>query len=157
PTLADVLDPPDAAARRLLAFADDGVLRAWPRLEAGLRGYAAAHAGKIELAGPLAPVPGGERAKNERAVVDDAVSRIHDARLCRHSTVLVIGGGAVLDAVGFAAAIAHRGMRLVRLPTTTLAQADSGVGVKNGINAFGRKNFLGTFAPPWAVVNDLDF
>ena len=68
-----------------------------------------------------------------------------------------IGGGAVLDAVGFAAAIAHRGLRLVRLPTTTLGQADSGVGVKNGVNAFGKKNFLGTFTPPYAVLNDACF
>src|SRR5262249_13648270 len=58
------------------------------------------------------------------------------------------------DAVGFAAAIAHRGLRLVRLPTTTLGQADSGVGVKNGVNLFGKKNWLGSFAVPWAVIND---
>jgi len=56
--------------------------------------------------------------------------------------------------VGFAAATAHRGIRHVRIPTTTLSQADSGVGVKNGINAFGKKNFIGTFAPPFAVIND---
>ena len=78
----------------------------------------------------------------------------HDADLDRRSYVVVVGGGAVLDAVGFAAAIAHRGMRLVRLPTTTLAQADSGVGVKNGVNLFGKKNWLGAFAVPWAVIND---
>jgi len=44
----------------------------------------------------------------------------------------------------------------VRIPSTTLSQADSGVGVKNGINAFGKKNFIGTFAVPWAVINDFD-
>jgi 3-dehydroquinate synthase len=60
----------------------------------------------------------------------------------------------LLDTVGFAAAIAHRGIRLVRLPTTTLAQADSGVGVKNAINYFDKKNWIGTFAVPWAVIND---
>src|SRR5437899_1035579 len=47
--------------------------------------------------------------------------------------------------------------RLIRVPTTVLAQADSGVGVKNGVNAFGKKNFLGTFAPPFAVLNDFGF
>jgi 3-dehydroquinate synthase len=57
----------------------------------------------------------------------------------------------------FAAAIAHRGIRVVRVPTTVLAQADSGVGVKNSINLFGKKNFAGTFVPPFAVINDLDF
>src|SRR5215469_2202101 len=78
----------------------------------------------------------------------------HAANLDRRSYVVVIGGGAVLDAVGFAAAIAHRGLRLVRLPTTTLGQADSGVGVKNGVNLFHKKNWLGAFAVPWAVIND---
>src|SRR5207244_13564199 len=57
---------------------------------------------------------------------------------------------------GLAAATAHRGCRHLRIPTTTLSQADSGVGVKNGINAFGKKNFIGTFAPPFAVINDFD-
>ena len=60
----------------------------------------------------------------------------------------------LLDAVGFAAAIAHRGVRLIRLPSTTLAQADSGVGVKNAINYFEKKNWIGSFAVPWAVFND---
>jgi 3-dehydroquinate synthase len=76
------------------------------------------------------------------------------ADLDRRSYVVVIGGGAVLDAVGFAAAIAHRGIRLVRLPTTTLSQGDSGIGVKNSVNLFEKKNWIGTFAVPWAVIND---
>ena len=67
------------------------------------------------------------------------------------------GGGAFLDTVGFAASIVHRGIRQIRIPTTVLAQNDSGVGVKNGINMFGMKNFIGTFFPPFAVINDLDF
>jgi 3-dehydroquinate synthase len=67
---------------------------------------------------------------------------------------VAVGGGAVLDAVGFCAAMAHRGMRLIRIASTTLAQADSAMGVKNGINAFGKKNYLGAFTPPWAVIND---
>jgi 3-dehydroquinate synthase len=63
----------------------------------------------------------------------------------------------VLDMVSFAAAIAHRGIRVIRFPTTVLAQADSGVGVKNSINLFGKKNFIGTFVPPFAVINDVEF
>ena len=62
----------------------------------------------------------------------------------------------VAESLGLAAATAHRGVRHVRLPSTTLSQADSGVGVKNGINAFGKKNFIGTFTPPFAVVNDFE-
>ena len=79
------------------------------------------------------------------------------AGLCRHSFLAAVGGGAVLDMAGLAAATAHRGVRLIRIPTTVLSQNDSGVGVKNGINAFGKKNFLGTFAPPFAVLNDSRF
>jgi 3-dehydroquinate synthase len=68
--------------------------------------------------------------------------------------VIAVGGGALLDMAGLAAATAHRGVRHIRIPTTTLSQDDSGVGVKNGINAFGKKNFIGAFAPPFAVIND---
>jgi 3-dehydroquinate synthase len=89
------------------------------------------------------------------------VERIHALverhKICRHSFIIAIGGGAVLDAAGYAAATAHRGVRLIRLPTTVLAQNDAGIGVKNGINAFRRKNFLGTFSPPFAVINDAAF
>src|SRR5690606_4062586 len=74
-----------------------------------------------------------------------------------HSYVIGIGGGAALDLVGYAAATTHRGIRHIRVPTTVLAQNDSGVGVKNGINAFGMKNMLGTFVPPHAVLNDSAF
>ena len=81
----------------------------------------------------------------------------HRHRIDRHSYVLIVGGGGVLDAVGYAAATAHRGLRTVRMPTTVLGQNDSGVGVKNGINAFGAKNFLGAFAAPFAVIDDVGF
>ena len=102
-------------------------------------------------------MPGGEAAKNTPSLVEQIHSHIERVGLCRHSYVLAIGGGSVLDMVGYAAATAHRGVRLLRVPTTVLAQNDSGVGVKNGINAFNKKNFLGTFAPPYAVLNDFDF
>jgi len=59
--------------------------------------------------------------------------------------------------VGLAAATSHRGVRHIRIPTTVLSQNDSGVGVKNAVNFKGIKNYVGTFAPPWAVLNDLDF
>ncbi len=99
----------------------------------------------------------GEAAKNDPTLVEKIHQIIERVGLCRHSYVLAIGGGAVIDLAGYAAATAHRGIRLVRIPTTVLAQNDSAVGVKNGINAFGKKNFLGTFAPPVAVLNDFDF
>jgi 3-dehydroquinate synthase len=83
--------------------------------------------------------------------------KIEKEKIDRHSYVLCIGGGAFLDAIGFGAATAHRGVRLMRFPTTTLSQDDSGVGVKNGINAFGKKNWVGSFAVPYAVINDFLF
>jgi 3-dehydroquinate synthase len=102
-------------------------------------------------------VPGGEPAKNGWAMVRDVLWTLGNLHLDRQSCVLAVGGGAVLDMVGFAVSIVHRGLRLLRLPTTTLAQCDAGVGVKNGMNEHGMKNFIGTFAPPFAVINDFAF
>ena len=108
----------------------------------------------IELVAPIALVEGGEQIKNDPDAIENIFRAIDRDGLDRCSYIFVIGGGAVLDAVGYAAAIAHRGIRLIRFPTTTLGQADSGVGVKNAINAYGKKNWKGTFSVPWAVVND---
>ena len=102
-------------------------------------------------------VEGGEASKQGLGPAMDVVARINSAGIDRQSVVVVIGGGAVLDMASFAAAIAHRGVRVVRLPSTTLSQGDSGIAVKNGVNFFGKKNFVGTFVPPFAVVNDSRF
>jgi 3-dehydroquinate synthase len=133
---------------------DSGVHRAWPDLGSAIAEYCQAHVAHLELRCPPITVPGGEIAKNDPEVLADLLVRFADAKLDRHACVIAIGGGAVLDAVGYGAAIVHRGVRVVRLPTTVLAQNDAGVGVKNGVNAFDLKNFLGTFAPPFAVLND---
>jgi 3-dehydroquinate synthase len=161
PLLAEVVKREDGAVARAMVFIDSGVADAWPKLRKQIADYFAAHDATMALSsGPsqaIQIVPGGEVAKNDRAIFETLTQAIHDGALCRKSYVIAIGGGAVLDAVGFAAAIVHRGVRLVRVPTTTLAQDDAAVGVKNGINAFGKKNFLGCFAPPWAVINDERF
>lgn len=138
---------------RALFIADEGFARCWPSLSDDVAAYAAAH--DIRVDGPVRVVPGGEAAKRDATTVDQVLQWIADARLDRHAYVVAFGGGAMLDAVGYAAALAHRGVRLIRVPTTVLAQNDAGVGVKNGINAFGGKNFLGTFVPPHAVLNDI--
>jgi 3-dehydroquinate synthase len=135
---------------------DGGLVEANPRLVIAIESYCEQHSDRIRLCLPPVLVPGGERAKTDAALVQRLYQAINEAELCRHSQVVAVGGGAVLDLVGFATATAHRGVRLTRLPTTVLAQNDSGVGVKNGVNAFGKKNWVGTFAPPHAVVNDLD-
>jgi 3-dehydroquinate synthase len=142
---------------RVLIFADDRVLAANPGLIESIRTHARAHADVYDLAGDVIELPGGEPCKNDFTRVEQCWEAIHEAGLDRHSYVFVIGGGAVLDLVCFAAATAHRGIRHVRLPTTTLSQGDGGVGVKNGVNYFGKKNWVGSFAVPYAVVNDFAF
>lgn len=143
-----------AGEKRGLILIEDAVARAWPGLESG--GREGLRSIGFEIAG-LAVLPGDEQVKSDDALVREVWRLIDVAHLDRHSYVVAIGGGAFLDATGFAAATAHRGMRLVRVPTTTLAQCDSGVGVKCAINGFGKKNWIGSFAVPYAVVNDFAF
>lgn len=153
--LADVIARREPERRhRALFVIDDGLLAATPGLGDAVARYARAHDARLTLSGEPLVAPGGERAKNEHEHTDTVLARIEKDKLDRHAFVVAIGGGAMLDMVGYAAAIAHRGIRVVRVPSTVLAQADSGVGVKCGVNRFGKKNFLGAFAPPFAVVCD---
>ncbi|BCX19175.1 MAG: 3-dehydroquinate synthase [Geminicoccaceae bacterium] len=158
PVLADTLRRLEPDRRhRCLVFVDEGLLAVRPGLAREIEAYARAHARTIELVAPPLTVPGGEKIKNDLFHIEWMMGLVYDHRLDRHSFILAVGGGAVLDAVGLVAATSHRGIRLVRVPTTVLAQNDSGVGVKNAVNLRGSKNFVGTFAPPFAVLNDLDF
>ncbi len=147
----------EKGSKQVIAVVDGGLLEHWNGLLEQLSAYAQHYRDILTLKFEPVIVPGGEAAKNDPTLVDSIHKIINQAGLCRHSYVLAIGGGAVLDLAGYAAATAHRGIRLIRVPTTVLAQNDSGVGVKNGINAFGKKNFLGSFMPPYAVFNDFTF
>lgn len=142
---------------RVLVFVDQAVSDANRDLLDDIVAYGQVHADAFTLADMPVVIPGGEVCKNDLRLVECCWDAIHDAALDRHSYVFVIGGGAVLDLVCFAAATAHRGIRHVRFPTTTLSQGDGGVGVKNGVNYFGKKNWVGSFAVPYAVVNDFAF
>lgn len=156
PTLAQVLDVRDEPGEpRLWVVVDQGLVESTLTLQRDLKGYVAYHADRLPRLVGFRAMPGGEQGKNDLSLLESLLGEINRLGIDRRSTVLVIGGGALLDMVGFAAAVTHRGVRLVRMPTTTLAQGDSGVGVKNGVNMFGKKNFIGTFAVPHAVVNDL--
>jgi len=158
PTLAQTLVRlEEPGPRRVLAYLDAGVARAFPGLAGQVTNYARAQAGAMELLAPPHVVEGGEAIKNDLPGFVGRLDELVDQRMCRHSVVLAVGGGALLDAIGLAAALVHRGLRLVRIPTTVLAQNDSGVGVKNAINLNGVKNLIGTFAPPFAVLNDFEF
>lgn len=135
---------------------DQGVAETWPTLVDDVETWFEARTAHLELTDRPLVILGGEAAKNDPDLVGSLLARFQGAKLDRQAFVLMIGGGAMLDVVGYAAAITHRGLRIVRAPSTVLAQNDAGIGVKNGINAFRTKNFLGTFAPPFAVVNDID-
>jgi 3-dehydroquinate synthase len=141
--------------RRALLYIDAGAAAATP----GLADTAAEWFRKwgVPLAAPPRVIPGGEPAKNDWSVVHALVTEMLALRMDRHSFVIIAGGGALLDAAGFAASLVHRGLRVIRIPTTTLAQCDGGVGLKNGVNFAGGKNAVGTFAPPFGVLNDFQF
>jgi len=141
---------------KLLFVIDANVMKAHPDLEANITKYCKANAENLKCQIILS-VTGGELAKDGDTQVKKVLTAISDYAICRHSYVIAIGGGAVIDMVGYAAATAHRGVRLIRVPTTVLAQNDAAVGVKNGINILAKKNFLGTFAPPYAIINDAVF
>jgi 3-dehydroquinate synthase len=144
------------AVIKALVVVDETLAQSQPALMENITSYFAKHGDALKLACAPMIIEGGERAKNSYFHVSEIQSHVEKHHIDRHSYIIAIGGGALLDVVGLAAATAHRGVRLVRIPTTTLSQDDSGVGVKNGINAFGKKNFIGTFAPPFAVINDFD-
>jgi 3-dehydroquinate synthase len=156
-TLKDVLAGEERReVHRALVVLDESLAVAQRNLTGRIESYFADHPDCLKLVCPPMIMEGGERVKNSYFHVSEVHSHIDRYHIDRHSYVIAVGGGAILDMVGLAAATAHRGCRHVRIPTTTLSQDDSGVGVKNGINAFGKKNFIGTFAPPFAVINDFD-
>ena len=148
---------PEGQLARVFFVLDSGVAAHHPGLISQIKTYVAAYSSRLALVAEPMVVAGGEACKNDPEAYQQVVEATHLQGIDRHSYIAAIGGGAVLDMVGFAAAIAHRGIRLIRIPTTVLSQNDSAVGVKNSINAFGKKNYLGTFTPPFAVLNDFNF
>lgn len=142
---------------RIIVFIDDGVVTKMPTLPDEIRHYSNTHKQHIDLVCEPISMPGGEKLKSDLHFLEQMQKLLADNNLDRHSYVIAIGGGAMLDAVGLVAATSHRGIRHIRIPTTVLSQNDSGVGVKNGVNLFGQKNYFGTFSPPFAVLNDYNF
>lgn len=155
-TLATTLDRLNEGRRHRVVFYVDAAL-ATPQLVSQIEAYCAAHSAIINLAAPVKVVAGGFEIKNNPDFIISTLKELGELHIDRQSFVVVIGGGSVIDAVGLAVALLHRGARLIRMPTTVLCQDDAGVGVKNGIDFNGQKNFMGCFAPPFAVINDLAF
>ncbi|WP_293312386.1 3-dehydroquinate synthase [Pedobacter sp. UBA5917] len=144
---------PAVTVKKILFVIDEGVANAHQGLVAEIKTYFSKY-DKTQLVQDVLIIPGGEQVKNDTRYFDQVLDAINIHGIDRHSFVAAIGGGAVLDMVGYAATVAHRGIKHIRIPSTVLSQNDSGVGVKNGINYFNKKNFLGTFSPPVAVFND---
>jgi 3-dehydroquinate synthase len=120
--LVDVLSRREPCKRhRCLICVDEGVLASLPDLASQIENYAAAHAGSIDLVG-LVPVAGGEICKNDPKTIPNLLEILSQRAIDRHSFVIAVGGGAVLDAVGYASTIFHRGVRHIRFPTTVLAR-----------------------------------
>lgn len=158
PLLAKTIDRLHEKCRhRVMVCVDKGAARAWPHCEAQIKKYFNTYQETLELAGPIEMITGGEQAKQNLAGLTRMIERMAKRHLARQSVVVIIGGGSILDMAGLAASLVHRGLRVIRMPTTVVGQNDVGVGVKTGVDLFGSKNFLGTFAPPFAVINDFDF
>lgn len=158
PVFAQTLSRREPGKRhRFVVYLESNVAASWPSLVHEIAAYAEAHADTMQLVTRPEVLPGGEQVKNTPELVTRLQRELCERGIDRHSYVVAIGGGAFLDMMGYVAATTHRGLRHIRVPTTVLGQNDSGVGVKNGVNAFGIKNLVGSFAPPFAVLNDMAF
>ena len=130
----------------LMLVSNETVMPLWGRrLAAGLEGRRLAHC----------VLPDGEAHKT-LATLGRVLDALVEARMNRDCAVLALGGGVVGDIAGFAAACYQRGVAYAQLPTTLLAQVDSSVGGKTGVNHSGGKNLIGAFHQPVAVIADTD-
>ncbi|MFB6455360.1 3-dehydroquinate synthase [Chitinophaga sp. Hz27] len=145
-----------AYKKKLLVILDAGMAAHYPELPQQIGSYLRQVNG-FQLVPEIITITGGESVKNDLPLFLSLVNAIDKYAIDRHSFLIGIGGGSLLDLTGFVAAVSHRGIKHIRIPTTVLSQNDSGIGVKNGINFNGKKNFLGAFAPPQAVFNDSHF
>ena len=136
----------DQSLRRVIVVTNPTVAAHW--LLPLMRSLAAA-----EIAADTITIPDGEAYKHQRTL-DDVLTRLLELRAERSTALVALGGGVVGDVTGFAAAIFQRGMPFVQIPTSLLAQVDSSVGGKTGINHPLGKNMIGAFHQPRMVLID---
>jgi 3-dehydroquinate synthase len=123
-SLIDVITKePGFQQPKIAIVLDDGVVHVTNHLLTSIIQYFNHFQFEITAANMLV-IQGGEAVKNDPDYVEEVLQFVHNNKIDRHSFLIAIGGGAVLDAVGYAAAIAHRGVRLIRIPTTVLSQND---------------------------------
>lgn len=114
--------------------------QSWFDLETGLDQY-------------IVEVPDGEDAKNFSAL-ERLCEQLSDLQLSRHDVIVGVGGGAITDLAGFAAAVYLRGVSVVQIPTSLVGQVDAAIGGKTGINLHSGKNLVGAFHQPIGVLCD---
>ena len=119
---------------KVMVLLDSGVAESNHGLAEKISQYFAVHVDTLNLVTEPIIMPGGEPCKNNWSLVEKIWQAVEFHKNCRHSYIVAIGGGAFLDLAGFGASTAHRGIRLIRMPTTSLSQGDGGVGVKNRVN-----------------------
>lgn len=126
--------------------------RLWASHESQIESYAKA---KLNCLG-IVRLPGCETTKSLDAVAALCTAAV-EKNLPRHGAFVAVGGGTILDMVGFVASIYRRGVAYVRVPTTLIGMIDVGVGIKQAINFKHKKNVLGSFYPPRCTINDVRF
>lgn len=155
PDLLDVLRRREPFARhRVFCVVDAGLAAARPGVPARLEAYVRAHKGSLILAAAPLIVPGGEEAKTRPELCDWVRARLGAAGIGARGHAVILGGGALLDAAGFAAATLHGGVRVTRLPTTVSAQAAGGCWTDCALNSGGRPDWLRAPQTPFGVVID---
>jgi len=155
--LINLLNKENKNKKKIIIFIDKNVAKSHKNLKTNIEQYLDKHKNYIETKCKPIMITGGEKIKNHYLLVKCIYNLISKYKICRQSYIISIGGGTIQDLLGYVASTAHRGIKLIRMPTTVLSQDDSGVGVKNGINFLNKKNFIGCFSTPFAVINDYTF
>ena len=156
PLLHDLLLERSEDGAQVVVLVDGGLTRAQPGLTDEIAAYFTEGdmARHFRLALRPLVVAGGEACKNDPALLEQLYAQLAERHVGRQAWLIAVGGGALLDLAGYVAATTHGGLRLLRLPSTVLAQGSAGLELTASLNFHGRKDFMRCFAPPGAVVND---
>lgn len=155
--LINELNKDNLSEKNVIIIIDKNVIKYHLYLIEKIKNYFNTYKDYIKIMCEPIILTGGERVKNHYVIIKYIYKIIDKFKICKQSYLIAIGGGTIQDIAGYIASTAHRGLKLIRIPTTVLSQDDSGVGVKNGINFNNKKNFIGCFSTPYLVINDYNF